>query len=131
LTFQRINRRRLLAADSAAVTAAFATSVRINSARAQSFPSGQVTFIAPFPPGDSTDVAFRLVAGKLAQMWGQPVVIDNEGEASAATSSEINEKLFGMGGPMTPTTPDELRAFTLSEIEAWRKVAKAANIRIE
>jgi len=32
---------------------------------------------------------------------------------------------------MNPTTPDELRAFTLSEIEAWRKVVKAANIRIE
>lgn len=32
---------------------------------------------------------------------------------------------------MNPTTPDELRDFTLSEIEAWRKVVKAANIRIE
>ena len=28
-------------------------------------------------------------------------------------------------------TPDELRAFTLAEIEAWRKVVKAADIRIE
>ena len=55
----------------------------------------------------------------------------NKDFIAAATSPEINEKLLGMGGPMNPTTPDELRDFTLSEIEAWRKVVKAANIRIE
>jgi len=49
----------------------------------------------------------------------------------AGTSPSVNEKLLGMGGPMNPTTPEELRAFTLSEIEAWRKVVKAADIRIE
>ena len=55
----------------------------------------------------------------------------NKDFIAAATSPEINEKLLTMGGPMNPTTPEELAAFTLSEIEAWRKVAKAANIRIE
>ena len=40
---------------------------------------------------------------------------------AAGTSPAVNEKLLGMGGPMNPTTPEELRAFTLSEIEAWRR----------
>ena len=50
---------------------------------------------------------------------------------AAGTAPDIQEKLLQLGGPMNPTTPDELRQFTLSEIEAWRKVVKAANIRIE
>ena len=55
----------------------------------------------------------------------------NKDFIAAGTSPAVNEKLLGMGGPMNPTTPEELRAFTLSEIEAWRKVVKAADIRIE
>ena len=50
---------------------------------------------------------------------------------AAGTSPQVNKKLMDMGGPINPTTPEGLRDFTLSEIEAWRKVVKAANIRIE
>jgi tripartite-type tricarboxylate transporter receptor subunit TctC len=47
---------------------------------------------------------------------------------AAGTSPDVNQKLLDMGGPMNPTSPEELRRFTLSEIEVWRK---AADIRIE
>lgn len=53
-------------------------------------------------------------------------------ELTALLEAEPGRHSFGcMGGPMNPATPEELREFTLSETEAWRKVAKAANIRIE
>ena len=36
-----------------------------------------------------------------------------------------------MGGAPSFTTPEGLMEFTKSEIEAWRKVVKSANIKIE
>jgi tripartite-type tricarboxylate transporter receptor subunit TctC len=36
-----------------------------------------------------------------------------------------------MAGSPSFTTPEELMAFTKSEIEAWRKIVRAANIKIE
>jgi tripartite-type tricarboxylate transporter receptor subunit TctC len=37
----------------------------------------------PFPAGGAVDVPARLVAPRLAQMWGQPVVVDNIAGAGA------------------------------------------------
>lgn len=42
-----------------------------------SYPSRTVTIIVPFPPGGSADAVPRIVAEKLQQRWGQPVVIEN------------------------------------------------------
>jgi len=50
---------------------------------------------------------------------------------AAGTSPEIAAKLEGMGGGASFTTPEGLAEFTRSEIEAWRKVIRAANIKIE
>ena len=46
---------------------------------AQTWPSGRVNIIVPFPAGAATDISGRIVAEKLAQIWGQPVTIDNKG----------------------------------------------------
>jgi tripartite-type tricarboxylate transporter receptor subunit TctC len=46
-------------------------------ASAQAFPNKQVRFISPYPPGGVTDIAARLTGVKLAEMWKQPVIVDN------------------------------------------------------
>ena len=44
---------------------------------AQAFPVRPITIVVPFPPGGSTDVVARLLARKLTENIGQPVVIEN------------------------------------------------------
>lgn len=42
----------------------------------QSWPTRPVHLIVPFPPGGPTDTFARLIAGKLQEKWGQPVIVD-------------------------------------------------------
>ena len=56
---------------------------------AQPFPSRPVRFVVPFPPGTSTDVVARLVAQRLAERFGQQVVVDNRAGASGTLGVTI------------------------------------------
>jgi tripartite-type tricarboxylate transporter receptor subunit TctC len=46
------------------------------------WPQKPVRFIIPFPPGSGTDVMARVLAQKLSEKWGQPVLVDNRPGAS-------------------------------------------------
>jgi tripartite-type tricarboxylate transporter receptor subunit TctC len=50
-----------------------------STAFAQSWPSRTIEWIVPFAPGGSTDVLARLLAEKLKDRLGQPIVIVNRG----------------------------------------------------
>lgn len=59
----------------------FAAFLSISATQAQSqvqsWPQRTVRFIVPLGPGSATDISARLVAERLQQRWGQPVVIEN------------------------------------------------------
>lgn len=66
------NRRTLL------VTAAsFITATSLPVLAQPTFPSRSIRIVVPFPPGGSTDVAARTIAERLANDFGQPVIVDN------------------------------------------------------
>ena len=44
---------------------------------AQQFSNRTVRLIVPFPPGQATDIVARLLAERLAPIWGQQVIVDN------------------------------------------------------
>lgn len=52
------------------------------------YPTRAVKMINPFPPGSPVDLVGRLVAQKLQETWGQPVVIESRAGAGGAVGAE-------------------------------------------
>ncbi len=71
------NTLRLLAATCAVLLATAAP------ATAQPYPTRPVRIVVPYPAGGAVDVMLRVVAPKMADRLGQPVVIDNRPGANA------------------------------------------------
>lgn len=47
------------------------------SAQGAAYPNRPIRMVAPFPPGNAADVASRAMLDRLAQRFGQPVIVDN------------------------------------------------------
>src|SRR5215467_92186 len=73
---------RLLTAIAAA-TIAFGT-----AAGAQDFPTRPMTMVIPFAAGGPTDVLGRVIAGRMSEVLGQQVIVENIGGAGGMTGSE-------------------------------------------
>jgi tripartite-type tricarboxylate transporter receptor subunit TctC len=113
---------RFVAASAAA--AILAVTAASAPAQAQSWPQRTVRFIVPLPPGSGMDLSARVVAERLSQKWGQPVVVENRQGADGipAVTSFFSARdnhtfLFSFGGIVTfnhllheklPYDPNEL-----------------------
>lgn len=63
--------------------------VQFAAAQTEVYPARPVRLIVAFPPGGSVDVVARLVAPRLSESLGQPVVIDNRSGASGNIGTEL------------------------------------------
>ena len=62
------------------------------TAAAQQYPQRAVRMVVPFPAGGPTDVLTRVVSQKLAERWGQPVVVENKPGAGGSIGSDFVAK---------------------------------------
>src|SRR6185437_12925892 len=51
-------------------------------AAAEDYPNRYVRLVVPFPPGGTADPIARLMAGRLSEVWGQQMVVENKGGAA-------------------------------------------------
>ena len=59
---------------------------------AQEYPNKPIRWVVPYPAGGTSDFLARLIGGKLTEVWGQTVVIDNRGGANGNIGTEVGAK---------------------------------------
>ena len=74
-----------------AAASALAPALRPSRARAQTiiYPTRYVRLVVPFAPAGGADAIGRIMAGRLSEMWGQQVVVENKGGAGGNIAAEL------------------------------------------
>jgi tripartite-type tricarboxylate transporter receptor subunit TctC len=67
----------------------FLAALSFSALAAAQFPSRPITIIVPIPPGGAPDIAARVIADKLQQSIGQPVVVENKTGANGNIANEL------------------------------------------
>jgi tripartite-type tricarboxylate transporter receptor subunit TctC len=75
---------------------------------AQTYPARPIKIIVPSPAGATTDMLVRMVAQKLSEKWGQPVIVDNRPGAGGNIGAEEAAKAAPDGYTLLFTYPAPL-----------------------
>ena len=123
-----------------AAAAALAASADV---QAQAYPGKPIKIIIPFPPGNTLDIMTRLIAPRLTERMGQPVIVENRPGASGMLGLDLVAKAApdgytiaaGQGGNLTvlPHTSrniayDALRDFAPIAVSTTNYLGIAASL---
>jgi tripartite-type tricarboxylate transporter receptor subunit TctC len=92
-----------------ALILAFAGPSAASGAHADDYPSHPIKLVVPYAPGGGADAVARIVAKRVSETIGQPIVIENRGGAGSIIGTEDVHKaepdgytlLLGQSGPIS------------------------------
>ncbi|HEY9280175.1 MAG TPA: tripartite tricarboxylate transporter substrate binding protein [Eoetvoesiella sp.] len=84
------------------------TCTAVTASPADGYPSKPITIVVPYPAGGTADVLPRIVAQKLTEKWGQPVVIQNRTGAGGNIGTDYVAKASPDGYTLLVTPPAPL-----------------------
>src|SRR4051812_1248916 len=70
------------------------------------YPEKPIRLLLPFPPGGAVDVVARVVAGRMANDLGRPIVIENKAGAGGMIATDATAKAAPDGYTLLLTTPN-------------------------
>jgi tripartite-type tricarboxylate transporter receptor subunit TctC len=70
------------------------------------YPEKPIRLLLPFPAGGTVDIVARLVAGKMADDLGRPIVIENKAGAGGIIATDATAKAAPDGYTLLLTTPN-------------------------
>lgn len=102
-------------------------------AQAQNYPSKPIRYVVPFPPGGTTDIISRLIAQKLTESLGQPVIVENKAGAGGVVGTDSVAKalpdgytiLMGASGPIA-ISPSLLKNIPYDPIKDFAPITTVA-----
>jgi tripartite-type tricarboxylate transporter receptor subunit TctC len=118
---------------------AAACALATHFAGAQTYPGKPIRFIVPFAPGGGNDILGRVVAQKLNEAFGVPVVVDNRGGAGGTIGTDLTAKAPPDGYTMlinnvslavNVTLYPKLPYDTLKDLEPVTLVGRQPNILV-
>lgn len=129
-------RRLLLAGCGLAATALPMAAFAAAPADATGYPKGPVKLIVPFAPGGPTDTVGRLIAMKLQEMWGQPVLMDYKPGAGTAIGADFVAKAapdgltFGMVNSSFAVNPSLRKNLPYDTVKDIAGITQIANLEL-
>lgn len=99
---------RLTSLLRATVTCTAVLLAPLGLAHAQSYPERPVKFIVPYPAGGGIDVLARTLGQRLAERWGQPVVVENRPGSGTIAAADTVAKAAADGYTLLLTSDTTL-----------------------
>src|SRR3954449_11619770 len=111
--------------------ALFAVMVAGSTFAQQNYPNRPLRIVIPWPPGQATDLAGRLVALKLTEQIGQQVIADNRPGAGGAIGTDVAAKATPDGYTLLAASSGPVTISPLLQkvpYDADRELAPVANV---
>ena len=75
-----------------AALAMFAAAPALAQDEARDFPNRAIRIVVPFPAGGPADLVARIIAQKMSEDWGQPVIVENRAGGNTIVGAQLVAK---------------------------------------